>query len=161
MPKVIIRRGDGVSLEADVSFEELKELASLNGHKAIQTQHTQPELFSQSAEPRRRRQRRGRPQPRHGDFDAFYQHLSSRAKDFLNTVRKHPNGIEAAQLGPILGFTKATQIGGLTGPGIVKSAAAYGIRAEDLYRSVVTFPNGVRQRMFYPGRLLSEIEKPA
>lgn len=164
MPKVTIKRHD-ITVEAEVSFEQLKELIGVNGHKSA-TNPEQPQLFEVKTPEPRKRQRSSAKRPiKHGDFNAFLRSLSERAKKFLETVSKHPDGIPADELAPLLGFNTANQIGGLTGPGIVKIAKAFGFEAEDIYNSPVTFPGGQRKRVFFPGKLLkdwsAEREKPA
>jgi len=157
MSKITIRRAD-MTIEAELSFDQLKELLGMNGHKPS---GEQPQLFEVVNEPRRKRRTATKPHIQHGDMSAYLRGLSTRAKNFLNTVREHPQGIDAEELAPALGFATANQIGGLTGPGVVKIAKQYGFNAGDLYTSAVTFPNGKRKRMFYPGKLLlrNEAEK--
>jgi hypothetical protein len=162
MAKVTIKREGGLSIEADLSFDEIKELMGVNGTShAVQTQ--QPELFAVPPVPRQKRRRVAtRPNIKQRDFAGYYHALSTRAKSFLDSLSTRRNGISAEELAPILGFSSGNQIGGLTGPGVVKPAAMYGISAGELYSSVVTFPNGKRTRMFFPGKLLlQEKEKPA
>lgn len=160
MPKAILRR-DGMTVEIELTFDQLKELMGVNG-----TNHAvdpnQQNLF-EVKESRRRRRVSAKRQIKQGDWNDFIRGISERAKKFLSIVRDHPNGISAESLAPALGFNTANQIGGLTGPGLVKIAEAYGFAASDLYSTVVSFPNGNRTRMFFPGKLLRDqgIEKPA
>jgi hypothetical protein len=87
-----------------------------------------------------------------------------RAHDsLLNIVRHYPEGISAEELAPKLGFNTANQIGGLTGPGLVKIAEASGFSPDDIYTSVVTFPYCKRRQCFVPAKLLKpgHVKKPA
>jgi hypothetical protein len=157
MSKITIRRAD-MTIEAELSFDQLKELLGVNGHRPSAEQ---PQLFEVVKEPRRKRRAATKPHIQQGDMTAYLRNVSARAKKFLNTVRDHPQGIEVEELVSVLGFNTANQIGGLTGPGVVKIAKEYGFEAEDLYTSVITFTDGKRKRMFYPGKLLlrDEVEK--
>lgn len=161
MTRVIIKRQD-MTVEADVSFDQLKELLGVNGHKPVSPE--QPQLF-EVKETRKRERPSTRRTINPGDFKEFLHSVSGRAKIFLEAMRNSSEGISAERLAPMLGFKTANQIGGLTGPGVVKIAEKFGFKAEDIYTSVVSFPDGQRKRMFYPGNLLRqwsvEKEKPA
>jgi hypothetical protein len=161
MPKVTIRR-EGITVEAELTFDQVKELVGVNGHRPI-ADPAQSQLFEvKSTESRSRRKKVSTKRAiKPGDFKDFYRGLSERARQFLNIVHDNPGGISAEKLAPTLGFNTANQIGGLTGPGVVKIAHGYGFKADDLYTSVVTFVGTKRERMFYPGKLLLEMEKPA
>lgn len=153
MPKVTIQR-EGITFEAEVTFAELKELVGLNGNGHSQSTPTPTPRAALAPVPEMPRRSR--------DFEAFFAALSDRAKLFLRTLAERPQGIDAAELAPILSFSTANQIGGLTGPGITKVAELYDIEAIEIYSSTVEWPNGERKRMFYPGPLLREkMRKPA
>ena len=145
MPKVTIKR-EGLTIEAEVTFNELKELVGVNtanGHKPSPLAAPLPS--------------RPEPIPISGDvpsLDKFMASLSEKARLFISVMREHPKGIEASELAPLIGFSTANQIGGLTGPGISTMAKKLGIKPSDIYKSEIIFPGGVRKRMFYPGRLL-------
>src|SRR5579872_854038 len=138
MTRVIIKRQD-MTVEAEVSFDQLKELLGVNGHKVDAP--LQPQLF-EVKQPRKRQRLGTKRTIKHGDFDAYLKSISDRARNFLDAMRAFPEGVTAGDLAPLLGFKTANQIGGLTGPGVVKIAEEFGFKAEDLYTSVVTFPAG-------------------
>lgn len=146
MPKISITRPDGVTIQADLSFDEFKEVAGINGHKAAS-----PILSPPAA-------RRGRPpaSEKHADIPGFLSVINDRAKKFISILKQHPKGIEANALAIELGFMKASQMGGLTGP-FSRVAARHGINVDDLYRSVIVTPNTDKKRMFYPGKLTLEM----
>jgi hypothetical protein len=146
MPKVSITRPDGVVIQADVSFEEFKELAGLNGHKR-ETPSIEPPA-----------KRRGRPPAASKDRDVhgFLKSISPRVKTFISVLKANPDGIEGNDLAPQLGFQNANQIGGLTGP-MMRVADRYGIAQEDIYRSEALLTGNQRRRMFYPGKLTLEV----
>ena len=146
MPKISITRPDGVTIQADLSFDEFKEVAGINGHKS-----TSPVLSPPAA-------RRGRPPAaeKHADIPGFIAALNDRAKKFISILKQHPKGIEARALALELGFAGPSQIGGLTGP-FSRVAGSHGIDVGDLYKSVIMTPNTDKKRMFYPGKLTLEL----
>jgi hypothetical protein len=151
MPKVTIKREGGLTLEADLSFDQIKELVSTtNGHKPEVTPVQAPHHGTRRAV---KRSPKGEP-----NFHAFIKGLSERALNFMKILHDHPEGIDAIALTPMLGFENPAQLGGLTGPGLSKLAEKHGIKTEDLYRSEVIFPGGVRKRMFHAGPLVAGME---
>lgn len=149
MARVVINR-DGLSVEANLSVEELRQLLGLSAHQV-------PESHTISVPPPTQLEL-----VRPKDFAAFYSRLGDRGKKFLDTLMIHPDGIEADALAATIGFRQANQIGGLIGRGISVYAEKYQLAMEDIYRTDVSFPGGKRIRMFYPGKLLLErIKKPA
>ena len=154
MPHVILER-EGLKMEADLSLADIKELmglrsSSLNGHipipAALNNEQRQPipaALLS--------------PQEQ---LDQFMRGLSERGRQFVQLLKEHPKGIEVNQLVSRLGFTTASQIGGLTGGGLAKVAKRTGVRLPSIYRTQITTPNGVRTVTFYPGKSIAS-EKPA
>ncbi len=152
MAKVYINR-DGLSVEANLSVEELKQLLGLSPHQvgefpAIAAPHTPTVTQLELVRP--------------ADFASFYARVTDRAKKFLDALAKYPQGIDADALAQAVGFSNPNQIGGLIGRGIRGYADEHKLPMEDIYRTDVSFPGGKRIRMFYPGRLLLEqIRKPA
>jgi len=142
MPNVVLKREGGLTIEADLTFEQIKELVGVNGHAAAIPIRAVPEPHPQKSLP-------GIP-----DFEGFYSALPPRGKKFIDYMREHPKGIEASVLAPLLGFVNANQIGGLTGGGLAKMAARYSVSMGDVYATDVKFPGGKRKRMFYPGKFL-------
>ncbi len=148
MAKVTIRREGGVSIEADLTFEQLKELIGVNGngHKpTVESQIRQrPVTVPTMQEP---------------DFAGFMDALSPRGRDFINLLRSHRNGIEANDLAGKLGYQDAKQIGGLTGGGLAKIAKKKAVKLKDIYRADITFPEGKRTVIFRPGKLILAIDE--
>jgi hypothetical protein len=143
MAKVTIHRENGDFTVEDITFDQVKELVGVNGYG------------SHSAAPRKRRQ----DAPVvivEGDNDVhtFLSQLSDRGRSFIAALREHPDGVEANALASLLKLNDARQIGGFTGGGLSKLAKKCRIRMNDIYKSKVTFPNGTRTRMFYPGKLI-------
>jgi hypothetical protein len=151
MPRVAFDR-DGLKIEADLSFDELKELVGINGHKPAEASRQAKESVSPAAKPRKRK-RAPASSKQAGDFNEFVRSLSDRAAKFVTILRQHERGIEARDLAPMLGFTDPAQIGGVTGPSISKVAGNQGIKVEHIYKSRIEFADGQRKRMFYPGKL--------
>jgi len=147
MPKVLIKREGGVTIEADLSFDQLKELAGLNGHRVPPAGDVSsrvsldPSTFVDETE----------------TFRAFFKSVSDRGRKFLVVLQDHPEGIEASALATAIGFANAKQIGGLAGGGLAKVAGRYRINLGDVYRTEVTFPDANRTRMYYPGKSLLEL----
>jgi len=150
MAKVLIHREGGQTIEiSDLTFEQVKELAGLNGPAPIAP--APPQSI-----------RVDKPEP---DWAGFTAKLSIRGKSFLGALANHPQGIDAYALAPLLGLNDPRQIGGYTGGGLAKIAKQFNIKMRDIYTSSVTFPDKKRTRMFYPGKLLKrrplQMEKPA
>jgi hypothetical protein len=141
MAKVTIHNPRGDFTVEDITFEQAKELVGVNGYGA-------PELVRVVKEP---------------NFRGFLNGLSDRGQKFIKALLDSPHGIEAYRLAELLGFNEPRQIGGLTGGGIAKIAKRNGVKITDVYRSKVTFPDGKRVVMFYPGKavLAMDKEKPA
>lgn len=157
MAKVTVRRGDAVFEITDLSFDQVKELIGVNGHNPVATKLSIPA-------------NEDLPQPiqiaaRRPDFTAFLNAISDRGRDFIRLLRDHPQGIEANELAGKLGYQDARQIGGLTGGGLAKGAKKHSVRLKDVYRAVISFPNGKRTVTFFPQKLIKglslEQEKPA
>lgn len=148
MPRVAFDR-DGLKIEADLSFDELKELIGINGHRptGVNTQAKGDIPPPEVSRPRKRPTLK-----RAGNFPAFMDSLGERAAKFIFILRRNAKGIEIRELAPQLGF-EPQQIGGLTGPAISKVAKRYGITVSQIYRSKIEFVDGQRKRIFYPGTL--------
>jgi len=146
MPKVQIKGEDGIVIEADLTLAEIKQLMGVNGHNVI----SPPEISPESA--------KNQKSQKQCDHHELYRHISDRARRFLRILFEHTNGIEVNALYPFLGFKSASQIGGLTGPGLTTIAKKFGFtKSSDIYISQVTFPNGARTRMFYLGKKLRSL----
>jgi hypothetical protein len=153
MAKMVIYREGGQTIEiSDLTLDEVKELAGLNGHATVTPvlPEKKVEMRVATLEP---------------DVEGFLAALSDRARSFIGILKKHPEGIEANTLAPLLGLNDPRQIGGFTGGGLAKIAKKFRIKMKDIYKSEVTFPNGKRTRTFYPGKVIKrqplQMEKPA
>ncbi len=149
MPKVSIKREGGLSIEADLTFEQIKELVGINGYSSP-TAH----VARKEPEATKTRDLSDPFAPKPPNFDGFYAVLNDNGKAFIKVLREYPAGIEASELAAKMGLKDATQIGGVTGGGLAKHVMNYSISMSDVYRSEITFPGGKRRTMFYPGRLL-------
>lgn len=137
MSKVTIKRDGGVTIEADLTFEQIKELTGVNGYAPAKSATVT--LIEAKQGP---------------NVATFFDSLSEKGKTFVDLLRSAPEGIEAYALANLLAFNSPRQVGGLTGGSVAKLAKKYGISIKDVYQSKVSFPEGKRTRIFYPGRLL-------
>ncbi|MGD0520398.1 MAG: hypothetical protein ABSA48_04005 [Terracidiphilus sp.] len=152
MAKVIVERND-LRIEADLTFDQIKDLMGVNGHGGtpkVTPAPTNKAPVSPSAR---------------ADFNGFVATISDRGRKFISTLKRNEQGIEANDLARALEFNEPKQIGGLTGGGLAKVAHKQGIDLNDVYRTEITTPNGKRTLTYYPGRLILNIlhpeEKPA
>lgn len=160
MAKVVIRRPSGETFEiSDITFEQVKELAGVNGYR----RPSAPSVVPPSSEIIRSIDLKDDDSSK-SDFDNFFGDLNDRGRLFILHLRDHPEGIEANALAGLLNLQDARQIGGLTGGGIAKIAKKHKVKIGLIYFSKVAFPGGKRIRMFYPGKLVKaweHEEKPA
>ncbi len=130
--KCSFSREGGQTIEiSDLTLDEVKELAGLNVHAPSASAIPQKKLNmrNDALEP---------------DVEGFMSALSDRAKSFILILKKHPEGIEANALAPLLGLNDPRQIGGFTGGGLAKIAKKFRIKMKDIYKSEVTFPDKKR-----------------
>ena len=147
MARVVIKREGGLTIEADLTFDQVKELMEVNGHGS-------PRKEIAPKEPPRKEAHQQSGFHGTGDFEVFLLSLNDNGKAFIRVLTQYPVGIEVHQLATEMGLNDATQVGGVTGGGLAKHAKEHSINMSDVYRSEITFPNGERRRMFYPGKLL-------
>jgi hypothetical protein len=141
----------GQTFEAEVSVAELKELAGLNGHRLSPARAAAQPL----------RPVEGSAQGKRPDINALLSMFSERARKLFHVLRTHPKGIEAKEICESLKLKNPNQVAGLIGPAAT-IMRDQGYENDDLFTTDLTFPNGVRRRMYYPGKLLlGYIEKPA
>lgn len=146
MPNVLIKRGANETIEVtDLTFEQVKELVGLNGHRRTSRRALATPTVDTVA-------------PGASDYQGFFSSLSENGRKFFEIVRQYPSGIEAKILANQLGFTSPNQIGGVAGGGLAKAAKKFGVRLPRLYTSEVKFTNGVRERLFKPGRDISQLQ---
>lgn len=143
MAKITItkRNGDRIEISdhTDFAFDELKELLGMNGHAAVQS--SLPRSAQRPVLPG------GEP-----DYEQLKLNLTEKAIHFLSILRQHPNGIQADELAEKLHFKTSNQIGGMTGGGMGKLAARYGVKLENVYARETTFENGMRRTIYKPGK---------
>ena len=142
MPKVTITRGDGKRIEiSDLTFDQVKALVALNGDSAPST-----------GVPSRQTGVSLKPSDMQPDYDEFKAKLTPKAKQFIEILRRNPNGISADKLAEQLGFSTTTQIGGMAGGGLSKTASRLGVDLANVYRKEVRFDNGSRRVIYKPGK---------
>jgi hypothetical protein len=140
MPNVkITRNGETIEI-MDLSFEQAKELAGLNGHgkfkkKIPQEPHAEVVIG-----------KNGNPQ-----YSEFSRLLTPNSHKFFLILRAHPMGIAADNLAEAMGLKGTTQIGGLVGGGIGKLAPRFNIDIRKLYKKEVRFDKGERKVIYRPG----------
>lgn len=126
MAKLVIRP-DGTKEISDVSIEEIKQLAGLNGHAShtddvslVKNVRQKPAsiLATASREP---------------DYEAFCKAIPDRGKNFFVVLRQNPQGISGESMAERLGFSEPNQIGGLTGASLARWAKEYNVRLTKLY----------------------------
>lgn len=145
MPTVVIHREDGQTIEiSELTFEQVKELAGVDGHGAVAPRRTKKRVtpigtIIETSGP---------------DIHGFISELTERGRLFIKALRDNPSGVEANDLAAFLKLNDPRQIGGFTGGGLAKMAKKFGIKMRDIYSTQVTFPDGKRRRMFYPGKLI-------
>jgi len=147
MAKVTIKRDGGLTLDVEMTVDELRQFIGVNGSNGHGS-HVQTAAHGSLRPPPAKEIVR--------DVDAFFREVNNteRGAKFISAMRRHPNGVEASDLAPMLGLKDAKQIGGYTGGGLSKITAKHGIDMREIYTSEVDYPDGKRVRMFYPGSLL-------
>jgi hypothetical protein len=148
MPKVVIHREGGQKIEiSDLTFEQVKELAGVNGYAPKPTTTPLP--------PRRRATSSGTIVAASGpDVHGFTANITDRARLFIAALREHPDGVDSDAMTGFLQLNDPKQIGGFTGGGLSKFAKKYGIRMEDIYKTEIKYPDGKRTLVFYAGKLI-------
>src|ERR1700722_8463721 len=151
MASVVLER-DGMKVNAELKVEELMKLMGLDNSvlrpaaPAAQPKHLS---YTQQAESVNGT----------GGYEQFLRDLSDRGRTFVRILDEHRDGIDAMDLATKLGYNDAKQVGGLTGCGLATMREKAEVEQQDVYRTEVTNPNGVRILKFYPGKLI--LKKPA
>ena len=146
MPKMTITKTDGQVIEiSDLSVDQIKELAGLNGHlsngNSARSKKKEGAALSVFTPPHRA-----------NDYAAFKKKLTDKARKFFRSLHDNPNGINSDRLAEQVGFSGGSQIGGMVGGGLSKIAGRFGIDLATLYRREVTFNKEQgRVVMYYPG----------
>ncbi|SRR5712692_2788196 len=139
--KATFRLPNGSMVEADLTFEQLKELVGINGTSVKARVEITP-LRGASLDP----------STFVPDYDNFKKALTAKAKQFLSILRQNPNGTSADHLAERLGFNTPVQIGGMAGGGLAKTAQKFGVELENVYMREIKFENGERRVIYKPGR---------
>jgi hypothetical protein len=139
MANVKITKSDGQVIEiSDLTFDQVKEIAGLNGHVAQKSVAQRGASLNPNE---------------HGpNYEDFKEAMTEKAKRFFQILRENPNGISADALAEKLGFSSSSQIGGMTGGGIGKVAPRYSIKPKCLYVTEVKRDNGRRTVVYRPGK---------
>jgi len=147
MPKVTIKRDNETIEISDLSFDQVKELAGLNGHAPSTGAPWRPlkiKRLSASGEP---------------DYKGFYQVLKERGQKFFAVLRQHPQGISGEALAEKLGFSEPVQIGGLTGAGLARWAKQFNVALDKLYeKERRKLDTGEWQTTYKPGSEISRLQ---
>jgi len=122
MPKLTIKKNDTTFEISDLTLEQVKELAGLNGHAPSRRRS------SQIIKPTATSYRTGEP-----DYKGFYEEIGDRAKKFFAILRQYPNGVTGEVLAEKLGFSGPNQMGGLTGAGMGRPAKRFHVDVSQLY----------------------------
>ena len=138
MMKATFKLPNGGAVEAELSFEQFKELIGVNGHAVS------PQLASAGP---LKTERFERP-----DYDGFKKALTPKAKQFLSILRQNPNGISADHLADGLGFESGAQLGGMAGGGMGKAAPQFHVDLGNVYTREIKFENGERVVIYRPGK---------
>ncbi|HEV3278745.1 MAG TPA: hypothetical protein VG860_18145 [Terriglobia bacterium] len=154
MPTVVIRRGEGEVIEVkDLSVDQVKDLLGMNGHVPAK-----PQLSTRRLKPEPLDFDLGPSEVSGPDYKGFHKAISDKGREFFKVLKQHPSGISSETLAPLLGFNGGNQIGGLAGGSLGKLAYRFGIKIKRLYTSDVKFENGVRSRMYRPGKDIGELQ---
>lgn len=136
MPNVTIKRGDATFEISDLTFDQVKELAGLNGHGSkVQTKPTI--LRSRNDEP---------------DYKAFFNAIGDRGRKFFAVLRQNQGGVTGEDLAEKIGFNNPIQIGGLTGAGLARWAREFDVPLAKLYQKQRNkLETGAWQTTYKPG----------
>lgn len=122
MPHVTIKRDNATIEISDLSLEQIKELAGLNGSSPQVRRRGRPPkttyLFPANNEP---------------DYKHFLREIGERGRKFFAILKQNPNGISGESLAEKLGFTEPNQIGGLAGANLARHAKRFNIDLSVLY----------------------------
>jgi hypothetical protein len=146
MPNVkITRNGETIEI-LELSFEQVKELAGLNGHAQSRKTgaHEQADFVV----------------GKNGDsprYSEFKKALSKNSYEFLRILRDNPTGIAADALAESLGLKETSQMGGLVGGGIGKIAPRFNVELRKLYKKEVRFDKGERRVIYKPGIDIAQV----
>lgn len=124
MPRVTIKKDNTTFEISDLTLEQVKELAGLNGH-ARSIRKRSPYVVSGTVS--------YQPPTSEPDYKGFYGEIGERAKKFFVILRQHPNGISGDVLAEKLGFSEPNQMGGLTGAGMGRPAKRFHVHVSQLY----------------------------
>jgi hypothetical protein len=153
MPHVVLER-DGLRIEAELSLDELKDLIGVKASPPNQRPSaTAPPPPKPEEKPVKLVTAYLDSSILHG-YKPFLDAVSDRGRQFIDTLKSNPDGIEASDLAALLSLDSAAQIGGITGGGLAKLAKRFQVELKRVYRTEVTKVKGQRVLKFYPGELL-------
>jgi hypothetical protein len=148
MPKLTITRQDGQILEiSDLTLDQIKELANLNGH-----------AVSKRAGVRAQRSVGLPPKYAEPDYKGFFAALAENPKKFISVLKQNPNGISADNLVEKMGLKNGNQIGGITGAGMSRMAGSFNVNLKKIYLKEKLFANGENRTIYKPGKDIDELK---
>jgi hypothetical protein len=148
MPKLTITRPDGQILEiSDLSLEEIKELANLNGH-----------AVSKRSGARAQRSAGLPPKDTEPNYKGFYDALADNPKKFIAVLKQNPNGISADNLVEKMGLKNGNQIGGITGAGMARMAGNFSVNLKKVYLKERVFADGEGRTIYKPGKDIEKLQ---
>jgi hypothetical protein len=152
MPKMTITKTDGQVIEiSDLSLDQIKELAGLNGHAGNGN-------FARSKKKETSALSGFTPTQRVNDYAGFKKQLTDKARKFFKVLRDNSSGITSDHLAEQVGFSGGSQIGGMVGGGLSKLARKCGVDLTALYRHEATFSKEQgRVVMYYPGPSINSV----
>jgi hypothetical protein len=128
MPKVTIKP-DGTKEISELTFEEVKELAGLNGHA---TNGHAPSVPTRRGRPRRTTSYVV-PTSNEPDYKHFYRKIGERGRKFFAVLKQNPNGLSGEVFAEKIGFSTPSQIGGLAGANLKRHANQFNVDLTVLY----------------------------
>jgi len=152
MPKVTIKRDNATFEISDLSLDQIKELAGLNGHmpsgKARRNRSPKNDssyLFHVT---------NGEP-----DYKRFSLLIGEKGRKFFAILRQNPNGISGEFLAEKLEFSEPNQIGGLTGANLGRRAKQFNIDLSLLYlKDRQKLDTGAWRTTYKPGPEIAKIQ---
>ena len=140
--KVTIKRGDEIIELSDLSFEQAKEIAGVNGHRRTSASRQRALHFAGQETSAAKEE---------PDYKGFWRAISDKGRKFFRIIEAHPNGIDALSMVTELGLKSTPQVGGFAAGELSRFAKKNGVDLQRVYKSEAVFENGVRTRTYRPG----------
>jgi len=155
MPKITIKRDNATIEISDLTLDQIKELAGLNGHSPGHSPSTKARRTrSSKADPYLFRVSGGDP-----DYKHFSQLIGEKGKKFFAILRQNPTGISGEVLAEKLEFSEPNQIGGLTGANLGRRAKQFNIDLSLLYvKDRQKLDTGEWRTTYRPGPEIARIQ---